>query len=823
MTPAEAAGYLAEADQVTRARLVGELQQAYGNEATSQLVATLAKETTAPNPSLGLGGPSRSTVRYEATAPRKAAGLQRQPAGEASTRSKGLGAGILERIVGPVTELWEGAKRLHGEGARFILGVLLPPDIPRMRWQIERITAQEGKNGLHEYYGRLTQHRSRAQQVDYMSRQMEPDDPRRPTAHERAEAELEIKLIDLFEEQYLAFRPEIEGYISEFQTDAAAFTETLLGEALARVEAESQRYGLASVAPVGDLGSEKVRMAEAIRRMRLGSMPGTLSGLSDAGERLAKHLGDAATASEALITANDRLFTFRAQPLEVQAEEEYARVSGEAEQLARAFKQAVRSYYLVRDEEERNYPLLAEWSHDFGKLDELEVGQFFGIDAIKPVPSEKLKSLGQIASSPHFAQFHGAMKVLERQRDIADFRERVREEGDVVWKFDVLLDLTMQERGIDPGSWQARVVTDYARHRVARGKIISLGLGVLSFALGLLAIPFTGGMSAVGMGAAAAGAGVAGYSFHRELQEYRLKKAAAGTEFDKARAIAGQAPEEPSLFWLALDIAGFGLDFAVGAKKFNTIVQLRRDFRVTLGAGDAERTLRAERALSEAGDEFGVGNRLVEQTRGEQAGGGVVTAYHGTADEYVEGAVAGRQSQLTRSGPIAQGRISVTAGQAGVRHDLGRGFYLTDDELTAAEYASRRAKQRGGDPRVFRFDVPQRAFGKTVDIRPGGEHRAAWVAFLDEAPDLPEIAVRRVGFRTNREYLTGFGAEQRGQVFERFLARTGVDPDTIFAPLGDDVFTGIATGAPGVTQISIRSQHVADQLNTIIRGATLTP
>jgi hypothetical protein len=812
MTPAEAAAYLAEADQVTRARVVGELQQAYGNEATSQLVATLAKETTAPNPR-GTGGPPRSTVRYEPTAPRQAAGLQRQPAGEASTRSKGLGAGMFERIVRPVTELWEGAKRLHGEGARFILGVLLPPDIPRMRWQIERITAQGGRNGLHEYYGRLTRHRSRAQQVVYMSRQMEPDDPRRPTPHERAEAELEIRLIDLFEEQYLAFRPEIEGYISEFQTDAAAVTETLLGEALARVEAESQRYGLASVAPVGDLGSEKVRMAEAIRRMRLGSMPGTLSGLSDAGERLAKHLGDAAAASDALITANDRLFTFRAQPLEVQAEEEYARVSGEAEQLARAFKQAVRSYYLVRDEEERNYPLLAEWSHDFGKLEELEVGQFFGIDAIKPVPSEKLKSLGQIASSPHFAQFHGAMKVLERQRDIADFRERVRDDSDVIWKFDVLLDLTMQDRDIDPGSWQARVITDHARHRVVRGKIISLGLGVLSFALGLLAIPFTGGMSAVGMGAAAAGAGVAGYSFHRELQEYRLKKAAVGTEFDKARAIAGQAPEEPSLFWLALDIAGFGLDFAVAAKKFNTIVQLRRDFRATLRAGDAEMTMRAERALSEAGEEFGVGNRLVEQTRGEQAGGtGVVTAFHGTADE------------LTRLGAIGQGRINVTAGGAGAMQDLGRGFYLTDDALTAALYASRRGKQRGGGlQHVLRFDIPERAFGKIVDIRPGGEHRAAWVAFLDEAPDLPEITVRRVGFRTNREYLTGYGAEQRGQVFERFLARTRADADTVFAPLGDDVFTGIATGAPDVTQICIRSQRAADQLNAIIRGASPTP
>jgi hypothetical protein len=185
-----------------------------------------------------------------------------------------------------------------------------------------------------------------------------------------------------------------------------------------------------------------------------------------------------------------------------------------------------------------------------------------------------------------------------------------------------------------------------------------------------------------------------------------------------------------------------------------------------------------------------------------------ISVYHGTD-----------QSALGRLGALGEGKISVTAGGRGAAQDIGRGFYLTDDALTAALYASRRGAQRSRSlQHVLRFDVPTKTFGDIVDIRLGGNYKRQWERFLDEPPGLPADLTRREGFRTNREYLMGYGVEQRGDVFERFLQKINKDPDAVFAPVGSGVFTGIATGGRSVTQICIRSQRVADRLNAIIRG-----
>ena len=54
-------------------------------------------------------------------------------------------------------------------------------------------------------------------------------------------------------------------------------------------------------------------------------------------------------------------------------------------------------------------------------------------------------------------------------------------------------------------------------------------------------------------------------------------------------------------------------------------------------------------------------------------------------------------------------------------------------------------------------------------------------------------------------------------IFDQFLDSIGMrSADTIFAPLGDAVFTGITSGTE-TTQVCIRSQRVANRLNDQIR------
>jgi len=84
---------------------------------------------------------------------------------------------------------------------------------------------------------------------------------------------------------------------------------------------------------------------------------------------------------------------------------------------------------------------------------------------------------------------------------------------------------------------------------------------------------------------------------------------------------------------------------------------------------------------------------------------------------------------------------------------------------------------------------------------------------------MPEGVELPASMSSNRDFLAGAGVEMRGTKFEEFLREIRhSDADTIIAPLGDDVFTGIAAGRE-TAQVCIQSQKVADRLNAKIRGS----
>jgi hypothetical protein len=168
-------------------------------------------------------------------------------------------------------------------------------------------------------------------------------------------------------------------------------------------------------------------------------------------------------------------------------------------------------------------------------------------------------------------------------------------------------------------------------------------------------------------------------------------------------------------------------------------------------------------------------------------------------------------------GPLDTGRIDV-AHARGDHQDLGQGFYLTLDVPTAETYAATRGRQRGGRlQHLLAFDIPAADLGVIVDIRSGGNFRRQWEDFLNARPSFPGN-VRIPGFETNRA-LYSRAYEQRGRIFNEFLDRVGMrNADTIIAPLGDDVFTGIVNASGETAQVCVRSQRVADRLNQQIRS-----
>lgn len=186
----------------------------------------------------------------------------------------------------------------------------------------------------------------------------------------------------------------------------------------------------------------------------------------------------------------------------------------------------------------------------------------------------------------------------------------------------------------------------------------------------------------------------------------------------------------------------------------------------------------------------------------------MITFYHGTS--------------ATNAGSIRGQGIDVNHAR-GEHQDMSRGLYVTEDPVLGQRYAS----QRGGvNPEVITFEIPASRLGTVVDVRPGGAQRLAFMQYLDAPVSHYEPALGSHPMFSNmtiREYITSWGVEQRGLVFEHFLSQNGLThADFIRASIGDGVFTGITTGTVS-DQAVIRTQILADVFTASARGELERP
>ncbi len=96
----------------------------------------------------------------------------------------------------------------------------------------------------------------------------------------------------------------------------------------------------------------------------------------------------------------------------------------------------------------------------------------------------------------------------------------------------------------------------------------ALGLGALTIAVGLLAAVPTGGLSLLATLGAVGAAGLSVKQFADSLEQYNIGTAAAGTAINSAAVISS---DDPSLLWLAVDLAGAVIDAGAALKAFRSI------------------------------------------------------------------------------------------------------------------------------------------------------------------------------------------------------------------------------------------------------------
>lgn len=281
-----------------------------------------------------------------------------------------------------------------------------------------------------------------------------------------------------------------------------------------------------------------------------------------------------------------------------------------------ALAQARREYDVLRFDKQRDYPILASYA-------DLPSGGLLWIDRA----IERLEGLSSGAHGDSAQVLYD--EINEKRGNIWRTGDALRKNDLVLWELPPAMAATTGDMQLQEGSWQLRWVREAAARHAAHRSIVDIALGALALGLGLLAAIPTGGSSLVAAGTFVAGLGAAGLSTYfavEHLRQYELDSAASGTDFDKARAVSNA---DPSLFWLAVDIIGAGLDIHGAAAAFRTLSgTVREALAARRAAASAEEITHAEAAIKQAVEEaekvypdHGLGEHVGQSLRREAGAG----------------------------------------------------------------------------------------------------------------------------------------------------------------------------------------------------------
>jgi hypothetical protein len=246
----------------------------------------------------------------------------------------------------------------------------------------------------------------------------------------------------------------------------------------------------------------------------------------------------------------------------------------DAEKAARdKLNDAQRVYSLARSAAEVRHPIL--------------VG--YHLDPLGPVTAETLQKLGSTSSTVQADTLAG--KIDNTLESIAKVRKDVADDYGKVWELHSVVEATKtypdikNYRGLTPGV-TSTLLAEKAGAIQAHAELVGLFTGVTLIIIALIAAVPTGGLSlgtaAVVAGAQVLEAGLLAFTAYQATEKYLFDLAASGTDFDKAKAISD---EEPSWFWVALDIVGAVIALPKALSAFRRLVSLRRMAAAAKAAG----------------------------------------------------------------------------------------------------------------------------------------------------------------------------------------------------------------------------------------------
>lgn len=269
--------------------------------------------------------------------------------------------------------------------------------------------------------------------------------------------------------------------------------------------------------------------------------------------------------------------------------------------------QAKRDLDVFRIQKSAEFPILAAYASD------------------EDISESSLETLQQLAQgkSDDATRMMGE-EIKTRLEHIADVRKDITENGGKetkIWRIPRIINGTREMMGATPGSMYGRLVDDKVKDE-APGIWTSILLGLLQLVL-VLAAPFTAGLTLIPAAAISVG------QAYVHFREYERAQMLRGTDFG-ALALSS---EDPSLFWLAVDIIGAGFDVGAAAgAALNVFRALAPAARAVRAAKTVEATELAARDLEKTAAELG-GEALAKTVGRDARIGSEVTKVGETAEE----------------------------------------------------------------------------------------------------------------------------------------------------------------------------------------------
>lgn len=601
-------------------------------------------------------------------------------------------------------------------------GVVLADDREFMRGELRRLVAARGLGGADEWHRMLHGWRPATIGVPFSAHTRHLGPGMRPRSPIDVQREMQREqylqpLVTLTDEVYAEVRADALAFLASFEQRAKEVTLNVLADSEARTEAERLRYGLTRDVTVTMRRQKEsdggyVTVPQINVRHGMDTTTVSARGLAGAAQDLQAKRAEitrVAMQRDALLERRHYGQGGLVTTLPERNRPQY-------ERLGRVVEEKRSEYDVLRNAYETRYPILAAYA-------------------------DNLRALARLARGP---SADAAAVLNEEIVDTLDNIRKVREElqpgGRVkVWKLPDIVALTKSSSGAVPGTtlgaMRSRVVDDKVRQVESEDFWTNIALAALAIGLALVAAIPSGGSSLVAGAAAVAGIASVGLSIHtaaQHVQQYQLERAMAGSDFDRARAVSA---EDPSLFWLAVDILGAALD--VGPALRGTRVLLtasQQTFRrmapivrraLAAPGGAAADELAELRRLAEAAPNGGPGlaSRVVTSVEQLRAARGSVERVAGAAGHEAR-AVREAGESLAREArrPVAQAPTRIGGHSVKVTPG-GRLVRCTVCGIIREEYAVELARNPDLARRWFEIEELAQTAARTGDA--AGAQRAA--------------------------------------------------------------------------------------------------